>query len=68
MLRVLRLVIIDPYLLPNTNKELIYTLSIGNYDCMIEHFANCLFSLIGWQDVLLIQRREEEGQMLFCPR
>ncbi len=41
---------------------------VGNCICELEHFANRLFSLVGWQDVLLVQTKQEEGQVVFFPK
>ncbi|MGO3738091.1 MAG: hypothetical protein ACTJGG_01295 [Marinomonas foliarum] len=41
---------------------------MGSCTCQIEHLANRLFSLVGWQDVLLVQSKTVEGQVMFFPK
>jgi hypothetical protein len=41
---------------------------MGRCSCKLEHLANRLFSLVGWQDVLLVQSKAVEGQVMFFPK
>ena len=41
---------------------------MGRCSCKLKHLANRLFSLVGWQDVLLVQSREKEEQVIFFPK